>query len=80
MKVGKIRPYSPAEAAGLKSCDYIWQINGKEVFELNHKDCVDEIKRSENERIQNLLNRRFEEEELDPDEYLARLTGEELRD
>ena len=41
---------------------------------------VDEIKRSENERIQNLLNRRFEEEELDPDEYLARLTGEELRD
>ena len=41
---------------------------------------VDEIKRSDNERIQNLLHRRFEEEELDPDEYLARLTGEELRD
>ncbi len=40
---------------------------------------VDEIRRSENERIQNLLNRRFKEEELDPDEYLARLTGERSR-
>ena len=37
---------------------------------------VDEIKNSDNERIQNLLNRRFEEEEIDPEEYLARLTGE----
>ena len=41
---------------------------------------VEEIRNSENERVQNLLNRRFEEEILDPDEYLARLTGEELRD
>ena len=41
---------------------------------------VDEIRSSDNERVQNLLNRRFEEEILDPDEYLARLTGEELRD
>jgi len=41
---------------------------------------VDEIKNSSNERIQNLLNRRFEEEVLDPDEYLARLTGEEFID
>ena len=36
---------------------------------------VDEVKNSPNERIQNLLNRKFEEEEIDPDEYLARLTG-----
>jgi phospholipid/cholesterol/gamma-HCH transport system ATP-binding protein len=36
---------------------------------------VDEVRSSDNERIQNLLNRRFEEEDLDPDEYLARLTG-----
>jgi len=41
---------------------------------------VEEIRNSDNERVQNLLNRRFEEEILDPDEYLARLTGEELRD
>jgi len=36
---------------------------------------VDEVKASDNERIQNLLNRRTEEEILDPDEYLRRLTA-----
>lgn len=36
---------------------------------------VDEVKASGNERIQNLLNRRTEEEILDPDEYLRRLTA-----
>lgn len=37
----------------------------------------DEMKASSNKRIQNLLNRRIEEEELDPDAYLRRLTGED---
>ena len=37
---------------------------------------VDEVRASDNKRIQDLLNRRFEEEALDPDVYLARLTGE----
>ncbi|MBF0188714.1 MAG: ATP-binding cassette domain-containing protein [Magnetococcales bacterium] len=37
---------------------------------------VDEIKNSSNERIQNLLNRRTEEAELDPVAYLNRLTGD----
>ena len=37
-----------------------------------------ELRESKNERIQNLLNRRTEEEILDPDEYLSRLTGEEI--
>jgi phospholipid/cholesterol/gamma-HCH transport system ATP-binding protein len=37
---------------------------------------VDEVRNSSNERIQNLLNRRFEAEEVDPDEYLARLMGQ----
>lgn len=36
---------------------------------------VDEVRASPNERIQNLLNRRTEEEILDPDEYLKRLTA-----
>ena len=36
---------------------------------------VDEIRASRNERIQNILNRRSEEEVLDPDAYLQRLTG-----
>jgi len=37
---------------------------------------VDEVRASDNRRIQDLLNRHFEEEILDPDEYIARLTGE----
>lgn len=48
VKVGNVKPYSYAEKAGLQSLDYIWSINGKEVFELNHKDCVAEIKNSGN--------------------------------
>jgi len=41
---------------------------------------VDELKSSDNERVQHLLNRCFEEEVLDADAYLARLTGESPRD
>jgi len=44
VKVGRVRAYSAAEKAGLKSCDYIWQINGKEVFEMSHNECVKEVK------------------------------------
>ena len=40
-------------------------------------DTVDEVRNSDNERIYNLLNRVPDGESLDPDEYLARLTGEE---
>ena len=39
---------------------------------------VDEVRHSDDARIQNLLNRRFEEEDLDPEAYLTRLTGEAL--
>ncbi len=40
---------------------------------------VDEIKDSDNERIQNILHRRIEEETLDPDAYLERLTGIDVK-
>ena len=40
-------------------------------------DSVDEVRNSDNQRIYNLLNRVSDSENLDPDEYLARLTGEE---
>jgi phospholipid/cholesterol/gamma-HCH transport system ATP-binding protein len=36
---------------------------------------VDEVRACEDLRVQNLLNRRVEEEELDPEAYLRRLTG-----
>ena len=38
---------------------------------------VDEVRNSSNERIYNLLNRVPEDDTMDIDEYLARLTGEE---
>jgi phospholipid/cholesterol/gamma-HCH transport system ATP-binding protein len=36
---------------------------------------VAEVRACEDSRVQNLLNRRVEEEELDPEAYLRRLTG-----
>jgi len=39
-------------------------------------DTPQAIRHSPHQRIQNLLNRRVEEAELDPEEYLRRLTGE----
>lgn len=36
---------------------------------------VDEVKNSDDPRIQNMLNRRARNETPDPDEYLRRLTG-----
>ena len=38
---------------------------------------VDELRGHKSERIQNLLNRRAEDEIVDADEYLSRLTGED---
>jgi C-terminal processing protease CtpA/Prc len=48
LQVGKVKPYSPAEKAGLRPFDYIWTINGKEVFEMSHNECVNAIKNSGN--------------------------------
>jgi len=39
---------------------------------------VDELKAAKSERIQNLLNRRAEDDDLDVDAYLERLTGEQV--
>jgi len=39
---------------------------------------VEEVRNSDNERVQNLLNRKLESEEPDPEAYLRRLMGEDL--
>ena len=39
---------------------------------------VDEVRNSKIERVQNLLNRRPEDDTIDPDEYLGRLTGQPI--
>ncbi|MDH5771680.1 MAG: ABC transporter ATP-binding protein [Rhodospirillaceae bacterium] len=40
---------------------------------------VEEIRNHPSERIQNLLNRRSEDQTIDPDEYMKRLTGEDIK-
>jgi phospholipid/cholesterol/gamma-HCH transport system ATP-binding protein len=39
---------------------------------------VDELKNHPSKRIQSLLNRRSDDEMLDPDAYLKRLTGKDV--
>jgi phospholipid/cholesterol/gamma-HCH transport system ATP-binding protein len=59
--------------SAFKIADRICVLDKGEVLAL---DTVDAIRASTNERIQNLLNRRTEEAEIDPDAYLRRLLGE----
>jgi phospholipid/cholesterol/gamma-HCH transport system ATP-binding protein len=59
--------------SAFKIADRITVLDRGEILTIG---TVDEVRNGSNERIQNLLNRRFEEEEVDPDEYLARLMGQ----
>jgi phospholipid/cholesterol/gamma-HCH transport system ATP-binding protein len=59
--------------SAFKIADRITVLDRGEILTIG---TVDEVRNNSNERIQNLLNRRFEEEEVDPDEYLARLMGQ----
>ncbi len=58
--------------SAFKIADRICVLDKGEVLAL---DTVDAIRASTNQRIQNLLNRRTEEAEVDPDAYLRRLLG-----
>lgn len=49
VKLGRIKPYTPAEEAGLEVWDYVHTINGKEVFEMSHNEIVQAIKGSGNQ-------------------------------
>ncbi len=61
--------------SAFRIADRITVLDQGDVLVVGSKD---EVQSSGSERIQNLLRRRFEEVELDPEEYLARLTGDEL--
>ena len=63
--------------SAFRIADRITVLDQGEVLIVGSKD---EVQSSGNARIQNLLHRRFEEVELDPEAYLARLTGDELRE
>jgi phospholipid/cholesterol/gamma-HCH transport system ATP-binding protein len=58
-----------------KIADRICVLDKGEVLAI---DTVDAIRQNPNERIQNLLNRRTEEAEIDTDAYLRRLLGEKV--
>lgn len=59
--------------SAFKIADRICVLDDGEILAVG---TVDEIRNHPNARIQNLLHRRTEEAELDPEEYLRRLTGE----
>jgi len=61
--------------SAFKIADRITILDRGEVLKVG---TVDEIRSSTNGRIQNILNRRSEEETLDVDSYLKRLTGIEV--
>ncbi len=58
--------------SALKIADRITILDSGRIVEINTPKA---IRKSQNPRVQNLLNRRSEEQVLDPDEYLRRLTG-----
>ena len=62
--------------SAFRIADRLAILDGGEILTVG---TVEEVKSCASPRVQNLLNRRFEEEEVDPDAYLARLTGEAPR-
>jgi phospholipid/cholesterol/gamma-HCH transport system ATP-binding protein len=58
--------------SALNIADRITILDSGRIVEV---DTPDAIRKSQNPRVQNLLNRRSEEQVVDPDEYLRRLTG-----
>ena len=61
--------------SAFRIADRITVLDRGDILEIG---TVEQVKSSPNERIQDLLNRRLQVDELDPDAYLASLTGEEL--
>jgi phospholipid/cholesterol/gamma-HCH transport system ATP-binding protein len=59
--------------SAFKIADRICVLDRGEILAV---DTVENIRNSDNQRIQDLLNRRSERKSLNPDEYLNRLTGE----
>jgi len=45
-KVATVKRFSPADRAGLEKMDYVWTINGKEVFNMSQPQITQEIQNS----------------------------------
>merc|ERR1711872_1193493 len=46
-KVASVKRFSPADRAGLDKMDYVWTVNGKEVFKMTQKQITNEIVNSQ---------------------------------
>merc|ERR1712109_378854 len=42
-KVASVKRFSPADRAGLEKMDYVWTVNGKEVFQMSQPDITNAI-------------------------------------
>jgi len=42
-KIASVKRFSPADRAGLEKMDYVWTVNGKEVFNLTQPQIISEI-------------------------------------
>merc|ERR1712109_145983 len=42
-KVASVKRFSPADRAGLEKMDYVWTVNGKEVFNMTQPQITNEI-------------------------------------
>merc|ERR1739844_672742 len=42
-KIASVKRFSPADRAGLEKMDYIWTVNGKEVFNMSQPEITKEI-------------------------------------
>merc|ERR1712122_114167 len=42
-KIASVKRFSPADRAGLDKMDYVWTVNGKEVFKMTQKQITNEI-------------------------------------
>merc|ERR1712126_579224 len=46
-KIASVKRFSPADRAGLEKMDYIWTVNGKEVFNMTQPQITKEIVESQ---------------------------------
>merc|ERR1712062_434999 len=46
-KIASVKRFSPADRAGLEKMDYVWTVNGKEVFQMSQPDITNAILNSQ---------------------------------
>merc|ERR550519_1706584 len=46
-KIASVKRFSPADRAGLEKMDYVWTVNGKEVFQMSQPDITSAILNSQ---------------------------------